>query len=164
MAFKNSYKKVKKDVAKYVNTETGEVLGSEDKVSSMNVVDPNYYIVDSKQYVIVDIEAMQYLETILAPRDMYYVRIMTEMCQGEYNALYDNDKTPYDRASLQERFNLAKNRFVKLMKELYVKGVINYMLSHHNGKEMKFILLNPSIARRTKRLNVYTKKLFADLS
>lgn len=167
MSFKPAYKKITPNPkSNYVNSDTSELLSSEQpNITSYNVIDPNYFIVDSKDHVIVDKDALEYLKSILDPKDMYYVYELTGMCNGEYNIVYDRKSNPHTRATLMAEFNIAKTRFSKLLSTLYNEGVISHFYSKINRqKEVKHIILNPTLARRTKRISATTKQCFRDLA
>lgn len=165
MGFKTAFKKTRKPNGDYVNGNTGETLDSEiPNLTSYNVADTEYCIVDSKDYFIIDSTAIAYLKEVLTTKDMNYVMQMASMCRGEYNALY-SDVAPHTRETLAKELDLAKTRFCALLKKLYDEGVISYLYSKINRqKEVKYILLNPTIARKTKRISIECRKLFRDLT
>lgn len=165
MSVKPAYKRITKDLNDYVNVPTGETMKSElPNVTSLNVIDDEYFIIDSKEYVIVDKIAMSYLEKILPAKDMTYVYRMTNMCSGIYNILHTDEKKMHTRQTLQKEFNLASTRFKTLMKSLKDNSIIGYMDVTRNKQSYKHIVLNPTLARCNKRLHADAVKPFEDLT
>lgn len=163
MGFENSYKKVKAKKTGYVNMETGELLDSEQPgITSHNVVDPNYCIVTSKEYAMIDKNTLRYLKSILPAKDIYYIYEMSLMTKGEFNQLHQEDDTLHDKKSLSEDFQLAKTRFNKLLRSLYDKSIIGYFKAVKNGKTITSIVLNPTIARSNRRFSQDLRDRFDD--
>lgn len=167
MGFKSSYKKAKHDPnTEYVNAGSGETLNSEQgSITSYNVVDNNYCIVDSKEYVIIDKDALQYIKSILDARAMYYVYQLIDLCDGDKNALYDSNNNLHTRETLIKELDIARTTFSKLMITLHKESVIAYHdVYMTRDKRVRYILLNPTLARRTKRITNECRKLFRDLT
>lgn len=166
MAFKNaSKKKYSSEVMEpFVNANTGEVFQSElPNVKSVNVVDPNFCIVDSVEYVVIDDNAMRYLRKLLPPTDVAKIYQMTEMCKGIYNALHKDEVTPHTKETLKTDLGIANTTFYQLMSRLEKAGVIGYLTTWKERRKYKHILLNPTIARRGKRFHADCRRLFEDL-
>lgn len=158
-------KKNSKDLDNFVNTETGETLTSEvGVITSINTRDEDFVIIDGEDFMIVERGALNYLETILTPSEMNYVRLMTTMVRGEYNVLHSKEQQALTRKTLQDEMDVAKTTFVKLMSKLHKEGVINYIDSYiSKGKKVKYVMMNPTLARKSKRIRVETARMFRDL-
>lgn len=167
MGFRNAVKKKAIHTGRegYVNPLTGETLQSEiPNVSSVNVVDENFCIVDSAEYVVIDDSAMRYLREVLPPQDVAKVYQMTEMCRGMYNLLYKDEINPHTRETLKVDLGIAHTTFSQLLSKLEKLGVIAYIIAWRDRRKYKYIMLNPTLARRGKRFYAECKKVFEDLS
>lgn len=166
MGFKPAYKKKKQSNEEYVNKSTGELLSSEQPdITSHNVIDHNFFIVSSKEYVIIDMDALRYVESILTNTEMSYVRQLFDMCKGDYNALYDKAENLHTRDTLMTELKVARTTFSRLMTQLHKNSIIAYHDVYlTRNRRVKYILLNPTLARRTKRVAAECKKLFKDLT
>lgn len=158
-------KKNSDDLKDYVNTKTGETLESAvGTITSINTKDDDFVIIDGEDFVIVEKGALNYLESILTASEMNYVRSMVSMVRGEYNVLHSNEHEALTRRVLQDEIQVAKTTFVKLMSKLHKEGVVGYLdLYIKKGKKVKYVVMNPTLARKTKRIRVETAKLFRDL-
>jgi hypothetical protein len=142
--------KEKIDASKYVNTETGETLESEQgQITSVNKPNPNYVKMKSDSFYIIDDEAIKYLSTILSKSDMLHLHNICVMVNGNYNILHDAQQREHTRATLMQDLDLARNAFGRLMIQLEKQGVIYYIVGYNKGARIKYIMLNPNIARRT---------------
>lgn len=166
MTIKNAYRKTRLNKEDYVNKSTGETFTSaHPNITSQNEVDPNYFIVSSTEYVIIDMEAFRIVETYLTNTEMNYVRQFCQMCKGEYNAMYDRHDNLHTRDTLMTELKVARTTFSKLMTQLHKKGIIAYHDVYlSRNRRVKYILLNPTLARRTKRITAECAKLFPDLT
>lgn len=107
MSKKNTFKKEKIDTDKYVNTETGETLASEQpNLTSVNKINSDYVKFKSESFFIIDDNVMNYLKDILSKADMYHVIIMAQMVYGSYNYLHDKNLNVHNRESLQRDLNI----------------------------------------------------------
>lgn len=155
------------DSSKYVNVDTGELLGSEHdgSVSSVNVLDRNIVKMKSVEFIIADTRTIEYLKGILSRSDLGYVRWMLEMVYGGFNILYDKETHhPHTKKSLQCELDLANTAFYGLIKRLHLKGVLYYIEGYNNRKKVNYIMLNPSIGRRTNQIQRECLKYFEDFS
>ena len=150
----------------FYNMVTGEAFESQiGTITTFNVRDEDYVVVDSKEYVTVDLNAIKYLETILTNREMDYVMRFTRMCDGEYNILHNKDKVALSKQDLKIDLDVAKTTFIKLMNKLHTEGVISYLESYiSRNKKVKYVVLNPTLARRRKKIRKETASMFWDLS
>lgn len=153
------------DLKEFVHPNTGETLESAvGTITSINTKDEDFVIIDGEDFVIVEKGALNYLESILTVSEMNYVRSMVSMVRGEYNVLHSNEHEALTRKTLQDEIQVAKTTFVKLMSKLHKEGVVGYLdLYIKKGKKVKYVVMNPTLARKTKRIRVETAKLFRDL-
>lgn len=158
-------KKPLSELKDFVNPDTGETLESyTGSITSINTRDEDFVFIDGENFMIVEKNALNYLETILSVSEMNYVRLMTTMVNGEYNVLTGRNREALTRKSLQEEIEVAKTTFIKLMSKLHKEGVISYLDSYiGRNKKVKFVVMNPTLARKTKRVRVETASLFRDL-
>lgn len=162
---RGSSKKTLKEWGEFVNKETGETLESQvGVITSINTRDEDFVVIDGENFMIVEKNALNYLETILSSSEMNYVRMMSTMVGGEYNALFGKNNEALTRKTLQDEIEVAKTTFVQLMSKLHKEGVISYLDSYiSRNKKVKFVVMNPTLARKTKRIRVETASLFRDL-
>ena len=151
------------DLSKYANIETGEMLGSEiPTLTSVNVTDPDLVLVSSKEYMIIDAVALEYIATNFNNADLAHIIKLTRMVKGTYNILY-KETLPHTKESLRKDLEYSINKFRDFLNRLYKGGVISYLSSCIKGVEHKFIVLNPNIARKGKVFRKETMKLFKDV-
>lgn len=165
MVGRQSNKKKRVNLKDYVNVETGETLESEfGTVTSFNTKDEDFVIIDGENFVIVEKGALAYLESVLSKRELDYVRAMTTLVRGEYNVLCNHSQEPLTRKTMQEELEVAKTTFVNLMSKLHKEGVIAYLDTYiSRNKKVKYVVLNPTLARNSKRIHRDTARLFRDL-
>jgi len=167
MGFKNSFKKGTIEKGQFVNTETGETLDScHSSMTSTNNLDERYCIVHSNEYMIIDKDAMAYIKSILEPNVLFYVYQMFDMIgKSDMNALHDKRDYPHTRDSLMQELDIARTKFSKLMITLHKNSIISYHDVYiSRNKRIKQVLLNPTLARRSKRVSIECRKLFMDLT
>ena len=151
----------------YVNVHTGETLGSEygNSIRSVNISDDSVVILRSSEFVITDTRTIDYLKSILSKSDLSYVHLMIQMVYGGFNILYDRSyRVPHTSKSLQVDLELANTAFYGLLQRLYKKGVIYYISGYVGKKQVKHIMLNPTIGRRTNQIKRECLSYFEDLS
>lgn len=159
---KSVFSKSKLDSSKYVNIDTGESLSTEEPgITSINKITPDLKIISSKEYVVIDSQALSYITRQFSTVDLGNILAMADMVRGNYNIVYDND-IPHTKDTLRKRLDYSVNKFRDLLSRLYKGGVISYLHSYVNGKECKFIILNPYIARKQKTYHVDCLTLFQD--
>lgn len=147
--------KKKIDSDKYVNVDTGETLTSEfgGDVGTLNKVNSDYVRMQSKDFFIIEKEAVDYLEGVLSKGDMGYVYMMCKMVYGCFNLLHDKNVVVHSKQTLMADLDLARNAFGRLMNRLEDKGVLYFILGKKDGKRVKYIMLNPNLARKTNTLH-----------
>lgn len=147
---KQLYNRARIDTEKYVNVDTGETLQSEHgTITSVNKPNSDYVKMSSEMFYIIDDKAMRYLETVLSKSDMNHLYLMTGMVYGAMNILHNKSNQAHNRKSLMSDLAIARTAFSGLLTRLSRKGVIYEMKGYKNGKQVKYIMLNPNIARRT---------------
>lgn len=143
-----------------VDMATGEIIHS---AVTLNVVDKDLVIIHSNSYVIIDSIALQYILQNFNPADYGRILKMADMTNGAYNVLYDNRKTPHSDLSLMAELKYTRNKYADFMKRLYRKSVISYIYTVKDGKEIKYIMLNPNLARKRKTIDKNCLSYFGEL-
>jgi hypothetical protein len=160
---KKKVDKKKIDGEQFIDKDTGETLSSfAPGVKSMNVVDPELVIMHSDEYVIIDSKAMQYIQENFSPADLGRILKMTDMTYGEYNILY-NSSIPHSTLTLMETLEYSRNKFANFMNRLEKKSVIYYIIGYRNEKKVKYIMLNPYLARKRKTIHKDCLTSFEDI-
>lgn len=160
-------KKRRVDANKYVNIDTGELLSSEHdgSVTSVNVSNNDLVKIKSDDFVITDSRTINYLLGILSKSDMGYVHRMIHMVYGSFNILYDKERfSPHTTDSLMSELDLARTAFSGLINRLYKKGVLYHIVGYVNRRKVKYLMLNPSIGRKTNQIQRECLKYFENLS
>ena len=62
-----------------------------------------------------------------------------------------------------EELNYTRNKYADFMKRLYRKSVISYIYTVKDGKECKYIMLNPNLARKRKTVDKNCLSYFDEL-
>lgn len=162
---KQSYQKKKISSEKYVNIETGELLVSEYSVTSLNITNKDVVIISSEEYVIIDSKAMRYIEREFSTSEKAKIYQMINMVKGSYNLLYDEvTGKPHTKETLNEAIVYARNQFAEFMKKLHQKSVIYYLVGYKNRRKCKWIMLNPTLARKQKTFSRDCIDVFTDLT
>jgi hypothetical protein len=143
-----------------VDESTGEILPAS---TTVNIVDKDLVLVHSEEYVIIDSLALQYILQNFSPVDYGRILKMADMTSGVYNILYHNRKIPHTDASLMEQLQYTRNKYADFMKRLYRKSVISYIHTVKDGKEFKYIMLNPNLARKRKTIDKNCLTYFDEL-
>jgi uncharacterized protein YeeX (DUF496 family) len=158
---KTTTKKI--DENQFVDKETGETLGSAHPgIRSVNTVDEDVVIMHSKEFVVIDSVAFQYISKNFSVTDIGRILKMADMTYGEYNILY-NGNVPHDKSSLMEAMEYSRNKFAAFMKLLERKSIIYYISGYFNDKPAKYIMLNPHLARKRKTINRECFDAFQDI-
>jgi hypothetical protein len=139
----------------YANIKTGEILSSEiEYVTSVNVLDKGFTTLTSKEFITIDSDAFEYIRTRLSEVDIARIIAMSNMVDGEYNILYDRATSlPHTDKTLMENLQYSYNKFRLFINRLNKEGVICYISGHMNKVPFKHIMLNPNLARKSKRFN-----------
>jgi hypothetical protein len=88
---------------------------------------------------------------------------MADMTNGSYNILYQNRQIPHTDATLMGELKYTRNKYADFMKRLYRKSVISYIHTVKDGREMKYIMLNPNLARKRKTIDKNCLTYFDEL-
>lgn len=161
---KNTYNKKRIDTAKYVNIETGETLGSEHpNITSFNNINKDMVIISSKEYIIIDSKALQYIQQNFNNAEVARILEMSNMVKGCYNILY-YEQLPHTKETLMEELEYTRSKFSLFLKKLYSKSIIYYIKGFKNGKEVTQIMLNPYLARKSKMFSTDCISSFENIS
>lgn len=158
---KTTRKKV--DGEQFVDKDTGETLESAHPgVRSVNTVDDDVVIMHSKEFVVIDSVAFQYIAQNFSVTDIGRILKMADMTYGEYNILYNGD-VPHSKDTLMEAMEYSRNKFASFMKRLERKSIVYYITGYFNDKPAKYIMLNPHLARKRKTINRECFEAFQDI-
>ena len=147
---KNVYKKIKINFDNYINKDTGETLLSEQPNGKFIMKDENLVIIHSKEYVVIDSQALEYIKDNFTQVEYSRIIQMGNMVKGKYNLLHNRSDDFHTNDSLMEELEYTRNIFAKFMKKLYEKSVIYYIHGHKNRQKVTYIMLNPFLARKSK--------------
>ena len=160
---KKVYKRVVIDFDNYINKDTGETLLSEQPNGKFIMKDENLVIIHSKEYVIVDSQALEYIKDNFTQVEYSRIIQMGNMVKGKYNLLHNRSDDFHTKDSLMEELEYTRNIFATFMKKLYKKSVIYYLYGHKNNKEVVYIMLNPFLARKSKMFDKECILAFEDI-
>jgi hypothetical protein len=159
------YTKRNIDTSNYVNTLTGETLFSEfPNTTSINIKDENLAIVNSEEYIIIDSNAFRYTQTIFSAADLAKIQRLSDMVKGTYNILYDQNGVAHIPKTLRNSLDYDESEFSRFMNRLHTKSIIHYLYGYKDGRKCKWIMLNPTLARKSKRFHKDCINVFDDLS
>ena len=151
------------DGNQFVNKGTGETLASTHPgIRSVNTIDDDIVIMHSKEFVVIDSTAFQYISKHFSVTDIGRILKMADMTYGEYNILY-NGSVPHDNKTLMEALEYSRNKFATFMKRLERKSIIYYISGYFDDKPAKYIMLNPHLARKRKTINRECLDVFKDI-
>jgi hypothetical protein len=142
------------------DVSTGEIFPAS---TTVNVVDNDLVIIHSKEYVIIDSCALQYIIQNFTTVDYGRILKMADMVNGSYNILFHNRQEPHSDATLMEELDYTRNKYADFMKRLYRKSIISYIHTVKDGKEFKYIMLNPHLARKRKTIDKNCLSYFDEL-
>ena len=149
----------------YVNAKTGELLSSEiPNLTSVNVLNPKLKKVDSKNYIIIDSQAMRVIQSLCTKPDLEKVYRMVNMIKGKYNILHDQTGNPHSRKSLRESLDYNESEFSRMMQRLVDHSIINYIDGYREKRKCKLVMINPTFARKKKFFHTDCLQMFNDLS
>ena len=156
-------KKIKLELDKYVNTETGEILASElsNKDFAVKVTEEgNYIVITSDDYVVLDSKTVKYLSSQLSRTEINSMVLMATDLKTPLNIVY-NGPRPHTNESLQKFLGYSsKAMFLKLLKKLMEVGVI-YQIKGRISNEVRVIyMLNPYVARKRKTIDKEVFQVF----
>jgi len=159
------YTKRNIDTSNYVNTVTGETLFSEfPNTTSINIKDENLAIVNSDEYIIIDSKAFRYIQTIFSAADLAKIQRLSDMVKGTYNLLHDQNGVALVPITLRASLDYDESEFSRFMSRLHKKSIIHYLYGYKDGRKCKWIMLNPTLARKRKTFHTDCTSVFDDLS
>lgn len=162
---KKVYNKKTIDTSKYVNIETGELLSEEySDVTSVNQK-TDLVIINSSEYVIIDSKARAYVEREFNHAEAGRIFQMCDMVKSCYNLLFDKkNKNYHTKNTLSDELEYSRNIFADFLKKLFDKSIIYYIKGMKDGRECIWIMLNPTLARKSKTVHKDCLSVFTDLS
>lgn len=166
MSVKTSYKKERLDTTRYVNIDTGETLSSEHpEITSVNKKNNNLVIISSNEYITIDSNALTYIQAEFSKTESGRILQMADMVYGCYNLLQNKgNDTPHTKDTLMEELEYSRNKFSLFLKRLVKKSVIYYIKGVKDGRDQTWIMLNPTLARKSKSFHTDCVSVFEDLS
>lgn len=160
----NIYTKKKIDTSIYVNTLTGETLYSEyPDTTSINLKNESHVILGSKNFIMFDSNAFKYVQTICSPADLSKILRIADMVKGDYNFVCGKDGTPHIPKTLRIALDYDESEFSRFMQRLFKKSIIYYLSGYENGKTHKWIMLNPTLARKQNKVHKDCLMVFENL-
>ena len=163
---KNIKRNRKIDINTYVNTDTGETLISELKNTKSSLLvqdDTELYTVDSKEYVVIDSKALEYIISNLSYSDTTKTISLANTLKTDYNIIFNHTK-PHNLDSLSELLGTNKDEITKFIKRLTKLSILAYVVSTKDGQYQKCYLMNPTFARKRKTFNKELLTFFDDLT
>jgi hypothetical protein len=118
----------------------------------------------SLEFICIDSVALRYIQGICTKADMEKVLRMSNMVTGIYNLLHDPCGQPHSPKTLRLDLDYDESEFSRFLKRLHSKSIINYMEGYKRGKKYKWIMLNPTLARKCKSFHKDCLSVFDDLS
>lgn len=156
---------------KYFNTNdyfkgaTGVCLSNDlPHITSANVINPDMVVIDTLEYIVIDSNALRYLQSILSKTDIEKIMRMANMLDTEYNLLCDRVRKPHSTVSLRISLAIEAADFSRFMKRLFDSSVIYYLSGIKDNKRVKHVMLNPFFARKRKTFNKSCTQVFQNLS
>lgn len=160
---RNTNKKVRLE-GSFVNSDSGETLESQmGGVKSVNVPDDTYVMIESNSFYIVEAEAMEYVSTVLSAQDFEKLCKMMQWVGGEYNLLCDTNGNPLAKPDVMSKLDYSRSRFDALIRRLKKEGIIYIVDGFVKRKSVKWIMMNPFLARRRRKLHKECTKYFDQL-
>jgi len=162
---KNVFKKKTLDLGSYVNMKTGEsLLDERPDISSVNVK-TDLVIFHSKEFIVVDSRALAYVNATFNRSDTAKILEMADMVRTCYNVLFDRKKdVPHSKESLMEEIDITRNKYEAFLRKLLLHNIIYYLVGMKNRRKIVHIMLNPSLARKSKAFSKECTSVFANLS
>ena len=162
---KTAFKRSKIDSGKYVNINTGELLSSEQpNVTSVNQA-TDMVSVNSKEFVVIDSAALAFVQQNFNQAEQGRIMQMSDMVRGCYNILFNkNSDTWHTKDTLADELEYTRNIFATFLKKLFEKSIIYYIVGKKGGSEHIWIMLNPTLARKSKFFHKDCRNVFEDLS
>ncbi len=141
------------DPSLYVNAETGETMLSElEGVSLKTSKKTDLYVIDSKEYVIIDSKGIQYICSELSAVDCQRYTTMANWLKTEFNIVYNNN-VPHSLDTLSAALGIDKDSATRLVNRLVKKGLMAYVVCAPSGFIQRLYMLNPSVVRKRRTFN-----------
>lgn len=159
-------KLIEKDLSNYVNIETGETLLSELACNNEKVKitkETDLVTISSKEFIIMDTEAWEYINTILNNVDRERILKMGHKVKTDFNIVFNNTY-PYTEETLAEFLNLHIKKFRSFISRLVKHNILSYIVCAPSGYVQKVYILNPTLVRKRKTFNKDLLNIFKDLS
>jgi hypothetical protein len=162
---KNIFKKNTLDLGSYVNIKTGESLLDERPNISSVSEKTNLVILHSKEYIVIDSKALDYVIRSFNRSDAFKIMEMADMVRTCYNVLFDRKKdVPHSKESLMDELDVTQSKFEAFLRKLLLHNIIYYIVGVKNRRKIVHIMLNPTLARKSKALSKDCTSVFANLS
>lgn len=113
--------------------------------------------------IIIDSKVIEYLAANFTNAELGRILQMADMVSGSYNILADENNDPHTKETLMNELDYARNNFAIFMKKLYDKSIICYTKSTKKNKQITHVMLNPTLARKSKTVHKECLALFDDL-
>ncbi len=156
----------KKDIdpSKYVNTDTGETLASEHpNITSLNSYHKDLVLINYDNYVMIASSALAFVVANFNTSEVGRITEMTDMVRGSFNILHIDEDNHHTEESLMITIDYSRNKFHDFMKKLLHKGIIYYVIGYKDKAPVKYILLNPYLARKSKTIHKDCLRYFQKL-
>jgi hypothetical protein len=162
---KNIVKKERVDLSTYVNVKTGERFIDEmPDIVSVNVR-TDLVTITSKEFIVIDSKALAYVNSTFNRSDAAKIIEMADMVKTCYNVIFNKAKNvPHSRTTLMEALDVSRNSFGDFLKRLLDHNIIYYIVGMKRRRKTVFIMLNPTLARKSKALSKDCTSVFANLS
>src|ERR1019366_660976 len=82
--------------------------------------------------------------------DMSKILRFADKVNGTYNILYYKKGIAHSPITLRLSLKYDESEFSRFMKRLHTKSIINYIAGYKDGRKCKWIMLNPTLARKSK--------------
>lgn len=164
---KNITVKRKFNISEYINITTGETLASElinNNSSLYKEQRTELVTVSSKEYMVIDSKAFQYIAKNLNIQDAFRTSQLADTLHTEFNMLYNTNNTPHTLDSISNLFGISIDEVRRLIKRLEKLSILGYLKGTKNGKSIRLYIMNPSVARKRKTFNSEIFKIFDDLT
>lgn len=157
--------KVKVDLEKYVNVDTGEPLCDElsSSGSSISITSSGDLVcLNSSDYAVVDSATMKYLLSVLSYNEIGKITYMALTTKTQLNILYNNN-VPHSNKSLQKYLEVkSESSFFKFLKKLIKVGVLYQIKGKIYGEVRVIYMLNPYVTRKRKTFDAKVFEIFTE--
>ena len=158
--------KKKIDTSRYVNIDTGEVLQDEHpNIGTMTVKDPDLVVMKYTEFVTIDSAARAYIAKEFNNAECGRILQLCDMTYGVYNILHSKTtRKPHTKDTLMCELDYTRNMFTEFLKKLVKKSIMYYIVGSKDGREMTWIMLNPTLARKRSTIDRRCLTAFEDLN